>query len=167
MSEQAEKRVDEMLAQLAHHFKARAQEVIDAAEAELRDVYRVRYGVALEAGLCHLPAPRLQLRWEDVEDAEYQWLCHYELVFPLHEFDIRREATDVCGGFAVVELGRTRVSSGDTPIYDRSRKPLDRLPYRDGAHAQWDSRLFGGLPIYVIDPDGHADLVPPLHDGYR
>ena len=43
-----------------------------------------------------LPVPRLQLRWAKAEpnDRSYEWACHYELVIPLDEYDIRREDYD-------------------------------------------------------------------------
>lgn len=40
-----------------------------------------------------LPAPRLQLRREKLPpNSEYRHACYYELVIPLGEYDIRREA---------------------------------------------------------------------------
>lgn len=39
-----------------------------------------------------LPAPRLQMRWASAKKQtgfDDEWLCHYELVLPLEEQDIR------------------------------------------------------------------------------
>lgn len=38
-------------------------------------------------------------------------------------------------------------------------KQMSDTPFRDGAHARWDGKQFGGLPIYVISPDGSANAV--------
>ena len=40
-----------------------------------------------------LPAPRLQLRWAPAKPNKHKWnwACHYELVLPLREHDIRGE----------------------------------------------------------------------------
>jgi hypothetical protein len=108
-----------------------------------------------------LPAPRLQLRWRRPTAAELRrssaghfgeqkWTCDYELVLPLGEHDCRRTKKKA---EMVVRLSRTFMSTG------RLGNP-DSAPFRDGAHAGWDSKALGGLPVYLIDPDGAATLQP-------
>lgn len=112
-----------------------------------------------------LPAPRLQLRWV-AGDASCHWLCHYELVLPLRDGDIRREVT-ADDGEPLADVSELVVAMSAEPT--KRDSCLDNLPcslqdgsrwcdppYRDGAHAQWDSAALGGLPMYVIAPDGVA-----------
>lgn len=101
-----------------------------------------------------LPAPRLQLRWQ--KDADGTWACRYELVVPAHRNDIR--ATDT--GVWVRELGRTRVSGcGKLSMANQ----IDR-PFRDGAHAGWDSHALG-IPAYAVDGDRAARIPAKPHPG--
>ena len=99
-----------------------------------------------------LPAPRLQLRWEKTD-----WHaddCVYELVVPVHANDIR----DQGGGVFIQELGRSHVDGcGKIPMDHQ----ID-LPYRDGAHAAWDSHALG-LPAYAVDGDRAARIPPRPH----
>jgi hypothetical protein len=87
-------------------------------------------------------APRLQLRWER-RPGDHQFLCHYELVLPLRDTDIRRddESEEL-----VVKMGSGTNVQGPTPEGPTT-------PFRDGAHARWDSEHLK-VPIYVIDLDG-------------
>lgn len=110
-----------------------------------------------------LPAPRLQLRWAEADDGDkhYQWHCHYELVLPLREHDIRREVYDAEGvqtgevSELVVPLKPpTRRGSGCEPCRAQDGTSYCDAPYRDGAHAGWDAAALGGLPVYVIDVQG-------------
>lgn len=112
-----------------------------------------------------LPAPRLQLRWAEAEPNErgFQWACHYELVLPLGEHDIRREVYDEYGEQTgeVSELVAalkppTLRDGGGYPCEAQDGTRYFDPPFRDGAHAQWDAAVLGGLPIYVIAPDGEA-----------
>lgn len=96
-----------------------------------------------------LPTPRLQFRWVSDQSGEYAWVAIYELVLSLRQHDIRRESAPNTSGEMRVELGRTRRGSGGFNI------PND-TPYRDGVHARWDGEQLGGLPIFVIDPNGQA-----------
>ena len=119
-----------------------------------------------------LPAPRLQMRWErradphDMDwDGELSWNCHYELVLPLGEHDIRREIYKDGEQVGEVEelvvpmKGPTvRGSNGRTPCMDRDGQYWFDDPIRDGCHAQWDAAAIGNPPIYVIAPDGHPIL---------
>lgn len=96
-----------------------------------------------------LPSPRLQFRWVPDPTGEYPWVAVYELVIGLREHDIRRESGKNSTGEMAVELGRTRRGGGSFNL------PND-MPFRDGAHAKWDSEQLGNLPILVIDPNGKA-----------
>lgn len=75
-----------------------------------------------------------------------RWTCVYELVLPLQDGDIRRKKKK---NELALEIGRTFTSTG------RSVAP-DYLPFRDGAHAQWDSKALHDIPIFIISPDGSA-----------
>ena len=111
-----------------------------------------------------LPAPRLQMRWEVNPDAEsrYEYLCHYELVMPLGEHDIRREIYDDDGQLTgkkaelVLPMGGPSKRGCDVPpcVSTHSKEKYFDPPYRDGAHARWDAAALGGLPIWVIALDG-------------
>jgi hypothetical protein len=96
-----------------------------------------------------LPAPRLQFRWVSDQSGEYAWVAIYELVLSLRQHDIRRGTAPNTSGEMRVELGRTRRGSGGFNV------PND-TPYRDGVHAKWDGEQLGGLPVFVIDPNGQA-----------
>jgi hypothetical protein len=64
------------------------------------------------------------------------------------EHDIRNDEKQ---GFGVIELGSTSVGGGRLP-WDGELSHA--TPFRDGAHAHWDAKQFGNLPIYVVAPDG-------------
>jgi hypothetical protein len=111
-----------------------------------------------------LPAPRLQLRWRKPTKRELarlsaghmgdkKWTCDYELVLPLGENDMRRKKNRP---EMIIRLSRTFMSTGSEGT------PTD-APFRDGAHARWDSEALGGLPVYVVDSDGNAKLQPNKH----
>jgi len=112
-----------------------------------------------------LPAPRLQLRWTKAEpnDRRYEWACHYELVIPLGEYDIRRESYDDDGNCtkgpreAVIPMKPPSLrGSSQTPCQAQDGTRYYDPPFRDGAHAHWDAAVLGNPPIYVIAPDGTA-----------
>lgn len=114
-----------------------------------------------------LPAPRLQLRWALAEpnNRQYKWACHYELVIPLDEYDIRREEYDDEGNCTkgpresvIAMKPPTLRGGGGTPCTAQDGTRYYDAPYRDGAHAQWDAKSIGDPPIYVIAPDGKAFL---------
>jgi hypothetical protein len=97
-----------------------------------------------------MPAPRLELRWVRTGPTWTNRDCLYNLVIPLGEHDIRREDRN---GIKVrscqtVELGKTTATGGRCPLYDGD-EAID-TPFRDGAHAKWDSAALGGLPIYAV-----------------
>ena len=121
--------------------------------------------VRSSAELGALPTPRLQLRWCKAEpnDRHYEWACHYELVIPLDEYDIRRETYDEDGNCtkgprkAVIAMKPPTLRGSDsTPCQAQDGSRYYDAPYRDGAHANWDAAVLGNPPIYVIAPDGTA-----------
>ena len=93
-----------------------------------------------------VPAPRLQLRW--LEAGEERWECRYELVLPLRKHDARNDAGK---NHAVIRFSSTIRTSRAAPCTEGNRCDM---PFRDGAHARWDAEVFGGMPIYVIGPEG-------------
>lgn len=107
-----------------------------------------------------LRAPRLQLRWERATQSdEWDWFCHYELVLPLRKHDIRREVYNEDGDVTheidelVVPIKRpSGRGSSIAPCSDRDGRRFYDAPYRDGAHAEWDSKALGGLPVFCISP---------------
>lgn len=117
-----------------------------------------------------LPTPRLQLRWATNPSADslHEYLCHYELVIPLREHDIRREVYDEDGmqtgetAEMVIRIhGPTKRDANHRPCCDMLGRRFYDEPYRDGMHAKWDSEALGGIPIFVIDLDGNAIPKPP------
>lgn len=101
-----------------------------------------------------LPTPRLELRWaNDTTPGEYggvKRLCHYNLVLPLGEHDIRRENENAVGDELRVEIEVTTVTSFGRELDTDKILPT---PYRDSAHAAWDSKALGGLSVYVVFGD--------------
>jgi hypothetical protein len=107
-----------------------------------------------QAMLADLPAPRLQLRWED-DGAT----CHYELILPLRQHDIRRDQAS--SGFLAIPMGRTRRTGGSDTLWEPSwrRDPITgaayqgphevRRPFRDGTHITWDAERLG-MPAFVV-----------------
>lgn len=104
----------------------------------------------------------LRLRWEEDANSLMTYLCHYELVIALDEIDIRREVwqdgklvekrKELVVPLSEAPLRRT---GGGTPCIngDDGSYYYDR-PYRDGAHAQWDSAKLGNIPVKVVAIDG-------------
>ncbi|WP_176079363.1 hypothetical protein [Paraburkholderia tropica] len=82
---------------------------------------------------------------------------------PLGEFDIRREQYDDEGN-ETGKISELAVPMKQPSLRGSSGTPCTRGdgvrfyddPFRDGAHAKWDSKLIGNLPIFVIAPDGMA-----------
>jgi hypothetical protein len=113
-----------------------------------------------------MPAPRLELRWEDKEDAGrgYKVQCVYSLVLALDEHDIRAERCEGDGRplpnvkELKVKIGNTLSDGSAARRYRQVHDEVD-TPFRDGAHAQWDSKQLGDLPIYAVAA-GRAMLVP-------
>lgn len=101
-----------------------------------------------------LPTPRLQLTWVDDGDNWQYKSCLYSLVIPLRELDIRAECdergvrkTGVRKEHHALIGATTLTGGGGAPVRDNGEI---YSPYRDGAHAKWDSDALGGLPIYVV-----------------
>jgi len=100
----------------------------------------VPFEKAQEIGL-DVKNARLELRWEKTpQDREWPWMCHYELLIPL-----------LTAGEIRATLGGTNVgSSRSSMVYEDGT--ID-TPFRDGAHAKWDSEILGGLPVNVVCGD--------------
>lgn len=99
----------------------------------------------------------LQLRWT-VNDGSTGWrsdgwLCHYELVIPLDENDIRREDEDGNDVQPEIIVALKPPTWRGGSIEPCSNDEYD-APFRDGAHALWDSAKLGDIPIIVIGLDG-------------
>ena len=153
----------DLIKQTPAHLVAVIALMIDRWESDARKVAELERKIAVQVNddaeplACELdlPAPRLQLRWQrqptsDVEwMGEPTWLCRYELIIPLREHDIRRERDDQPKRpFHRALISTTKSTGrGDGPDY---------APFRDGAHARWDSKALDGLPVYVISTDGRA-----------
>ena len=111
-------------------------------------------------------APRLELRWEDKPDLRdgYTVECTYSLVIKLDEYDIRRERCDGDGNDlpdvseASFKMGGTLSTGCSAKRYDPKADMVDP-PFRDGAHAGWDTKQLGNLPIYAVAA-GRACLMP-------
>lgn len=109
--------------------------------------------------------PRLQLRWEDAPPyvkkkyGDGSWLCNYELVIPLEEFDPR--AYDDNGARVrdehAIEMTLPQLRMGNTERPPcRSSVSGDYVfepPFRLLYQVENDSRLLG-LPLVVIAVDG-------------
>ncbi len=113
----------------------------------------------LEAAM-DLPLPRLQLRWERGAN-EHELICHYEFVVRVGKHDCRDDAFKL--GFAKASFGTTRSTchkpGGYVPFFPDGTM---ETPFRDGAHAAWDSHRLG-IPAYVIY-ENHYQLVEPRRD---
>lgn len=106
-----------------------------------------------------LPLPRLQLTWVGT-DNPCEWRCLYCLLVPVDKYDIRN--TDECG-FTFATFGATKATFG------APREPVERdgeimTPFRDGAHASWDSwRL--RIPAYAVY-GGRCKAIDPKQAEY-
>lgn len=108
----------------------------------------------------------LRFRWENGYAVD-EYLCHYELVLFLSRDDIRREIWkdgEITGkrDSIVISMneGPTRRNSYGLPCVNGNGYFYD-APFRDGAHAIWDSAKLGGLPIKAMAIDGTMiDYVP-------
>lgn len=99
-----------------------------------------------------LPSPRLQFTWVAETDDWHDKSCLYSLVIPLAHLDIRAEGKD--GKHGVFKehhalIGCTRSNGGARrPVFPNPER-VD-TPFRDGAHAHWDSAALHNLPIYAV-----------------
>jgi hypothetical protein len=104
----------------------------------------------------------LRLRWEKAPVGEGEWLCHYELVLALDQYDMRREIVGDDGEqiadvpFIVLRMGRTAQRGSNRSPCNDGWDP----PFRGGAHAKWDAAKLGDLPIYCISPGGQSFANP-------
>lgn len=159
--------LDELLRPAFDALKHSAASRINEAEELLNTANRVRNDAEPHRTRTDLPMPRLQLRWEVFEDywqgSWYEHACFYELVIPLGKLDCRNGPGT---GALVCELGKTYGNPGGGRKSWEYEQPKDRLPFRDGKHAEWDASTLK-LPIYVISPDGTADLVTPETEGAK
>lgn len=117
--------------------------------------------------LVALPSPRLQLRWDFApkdlaKERSCKYQCHYELVLPLQEHDIRAEiykGERVVGKrtelVVPIKQGQLRDCAMEPCVWKDEFYYFDP-PFRDGAHAMWDAKLLGNPPIIVIALDGTA-----------
>lgn len=101
----------------------------------------------------YLPAPRLELRWRQPTNAELReqtcdWICDYNLVVPLAEHD--RRCPEKGPREFVTLLGQTASSGEHSPEYP---------PVGDGAHASWDRKHLGDLPVYLIQAGGESSRI--------
>lgn len=99
--------------------------------------------------------PCIQFRWVKGDGSDFcrDWECHYEIVIPLREFDIRREDKD--GNIVrenLVIYNSVTYSGAKIPCIYENEYFFD-TPYRDGAHSHWDNQYLN-FPIYAIAPDG-------------
>ena len=116
-----------------------------------------------------LPHTRLEFRWTKTDDAEYPWLCDYNLVIELWNLDIRGEVYDDNGELLRREkektfsLGQTKNSGGFGGRLDFTRQKIE-TPFRDSSHMQWDNKRLGGnLPMFAVC-DGRAMAIYPSTD---
>lgn len=100
-----------------------------------------------------IPAPRLELLWDKQEGIR---TCTYSLVIPLMEGDIRRENSKgkIVRDVLKLMIGKTRVDGG-VSVQDG----VVETPFRDGAHALWDSQKLK-LPIYAVYGDTFTLIKP-------
>lgn len=109
----------------------------------------------------NLPKPRIQFVWTVDRDfpspqpwpSRGNWICLYQIVLELSEFDIRLEPWNK-NRELVLDMGlATMRESNQTPCLLLDKYYPD-LPWRDGTHAHFDNYQLGGLPIFVRAPDG-------------
>lgn len=113
-----------------------------------------------------LPAPRLQMRWTSAKKQtgfDDEWLCHYELVLPLEEQDIRAWQQGPRGGRRphlkelVIPIGKpTSYRNNHVPCGSDGGIRFYDDPCMDGDCAKRHAAMLGNLPIFVIAPDGMA-----------
>jgi len=108
-----------------------------------------------------LPVPRLELRWESLDEQGYNRICQYSLVYE-----------HLLGDIIKIPMGRTRVGgSRDTVIDDgmhngeQRRQPSIDTPFRDGGHITNDSRKLK-LPAFIIAEGKVQELIPREDRGY-
>jgi hypothetical protein len=96
---------------------------------------------------------RLELKWRPPTDEDGDLVCEYNLVLALAKHDIRREAWKNGRLLAkrqtekVIALGKTIQSGVNSAFYGDGSI---REPIRDSAHAVWDSKKLGGIPVFLV-----------------
>ena len=107
----------------------------------------------------NLPVPRLHFVLMDRGKYDMAGLevrvdvCYYLLIFPVIKWDIRNlnKGEGDIGlepGWTATVLGITTIRGGKADVPESYLEP----PFRDGVHAKYDSRTFGGffgIPTYV------------------
>ena len=104
--------------------------------------------------ILQLPLPRLQFRWEKDGDTWESRICHYELILPLREHDIRREREYDDNGNLIKELPYLTIPISSTKVSGGIHKEHMTInkhstPFRDGAHAIWDNEVLK-MPIWIV-----------------
>lgn len=104
-----------------------------------------------------MPAPRFELRWHKTGDTWEKRECHYNIVLPLQEYDLRRENRDgdQVRDVMTIRFSTTKVN-GDPFPFDPNGCHIEK-PYRDYAHAKWDSESLK-VPVYAVY-EGYAMLL--------
>jgi hypothetical protein len=100
-----------------------------------------------------LPCPRLELRWRKLGADR---VSDYNIVIPITSVDIRKDMPECFGSELRINICWTTNSGGDKEHPLRSNGIID-TPYRDSAHAAWDSYRLG-LPAFVVW-DGRAQSI--------
>jgi hypothetical protein len=110
---------------------------------------------------------RLELVWTQ-NDAD-NWTCNYDLVIPLQEVDCRgtfdhkankrpkshRIAWLDSDNCRRLPMGRTLVGTSHSPKWDSETL---YIPFRDGAHIQWDHKETG-LRMFIRWGDEARELI--------
>lgn len=116
-----------------------------------------------------LPLPRLQLTWEHIGGRE--WRCNYDLLVPVAKYDVRNNGPEpdfeiAAGpGYTKAHFGHTTVTRSSGPIkpdYENGKPNGETYldtPFRDGAHAKWDSFALG-VPAFVVYEDRVKAIEP-------
>lgn len=91
-----------------------------------------------------LPLPRLEIRYEELDDDQYNWQADYCLYLP-HLLP---------GKVQVVPIGSTRIGGGGPPRREVAGSHAGKFygPIRDGAHIRHDMVTLG-LPAFIIVGD--------------
>lgn len=101
--------------------------------------------VVLDTIRHNLPTPRLQLTWMRVN--EHKWFCRYDLIMGIPDIDSRGNDMYERNGKRIlpIKMGGTMREASRDPEIDQI---LD-MPFRDGAHIQWDCESLK-LPGFVV-----------------
>lgn len=98
-----------------------------------------------------LPLPRLEIRYEALDDDSYNWQADYCLYLPHY----------LPGKVQVVPIGSTRISGGGGPRREVAGMHAGKFygPFRDGAHIRHDMATLG-LPAFIVVGDEADPVVP-------